>query len=130
MTDFVEITAMPQATPNVGTKDVRFALTTTAGNTLLLRARYGVIAEIASMFGACLEMLRIGLQSSGEVVAIAAPSIVRINAQKDAIGDSIILSFISEQFIPYEFRVSPQEAEQFADLIKAAVIKRGPAGNA
>jgi hypothetical protein len=130
MTDFVEITAMPQAIPNVGTKDVRFAFTTTSGDTLLLRAQYGVIAQIASTFGGCLEMLRKGLQSSGEVVAIAAPKLVRINAQKNAIGDSVILSFISDQFIPYDFRVSPQEAELFADLIKAAATKQGPTGNA
>ena len=130
MDGVVEITGVPQAVPNVASKEVRFALTTTSGDALLLRAKYGVIAQIASTFGNCLEMLRVALQSGGEVVAIDAPSFVRMEAHKDAIGNAVILSFITDRFIPYQFKLNTEDAEQFADMVKAAAAKQQPTGNA
>ena len=130
MAEFLQLTGMPQAIPNGSSKDIRFILSVSEGESIMCRARYGVAAQIASGLGTALRMLRVTLAAEGTVEPVAAEDIQEIHIQKTLLADAVVVELVTTPGIPYIFQIPSQMAAELADRLKIEAAKHVESGRA
>jgi hypothetical protein len=130
MSDNVRLTGLPQATPNVESKDVSFTLLVDKGDPIPCVASYGVAVQIAAALGTALNILQLAIDASHGAEKMAVEQLQNVNAQRDLFSESVVLRLTTVQGIPYLFELPCQSALQLAEKLKSEAAKPIQTGRA
>lgn len=130
MTEFLQLTGIPQIVPNSETRDIRFVLSVSDGGSIKCRSDYGTTAQIAAGLGTALKILQTTLESEGSFVELPAEKLEQVHIQKDQWSDNVFLRLTTMQGIPYVFQIPSQNALELSDLLKTEGSKETRIGQA
>jgi len=121
---------MSYVSPNVLTKDVRFALSVENREPFCFVASMGVVEQIAVRLGSALSVLQAELESEGGWANVPVSTPSKIKVQKDLMSENVIIEFLNPLGIPQRFQFPPQIALEVAELMKNTATSQPVAGKA
>ncbi|MGO9545837.1 MAG: hypothetical protein ACLPPF_13740 [Rhodomicrobium sp.] len=124
------LTGIVTATPNTGTRDIRFAIEMADGSSAEFVAGFGAMEQLLSNLGMALHALTIALREQQGWEGVPVIPLREIQAQKNPLTDHILMNVITVLGVPFRFEFPPAIALALADRLRSEALKESEIGHA